>query len=162
VTLAASPTALRAGGRVMLDATPLGRLARPKPRPDDERRLRSLLVSGVEVFVPEVTDFEVRRNLLLHNLLPSIRELDRLKATLIYAPISTPVMLRAAELWADARRRGHPTADPRELDCDVVLAAQALDVGAAVLTENISHLSRYVTALDWRTVAPPPPMPPSP
>ena len=31
-------------------------------------------------------------------------------------------MLRAAELWAQARRRGRPTADPKELDCDVILA----------------------------------------
>src|SRR5687768_5053140 len=103
----------------MLDATPLGRLAHPAQRADDERRLRSLLSAGVVVLLPEVTDFEVRRNLLLHNLVASIRKLDLLKVTLVYVPITTAVMLKAADLWADARRRGHPTADAKELDCDV-------------------------------------------
>lgn len=144
-------------GRVMLDSTPLGRLAHRAPRPDDARWLDSLLAARVQVFLPEIIDFEVRRNLLLHNLAPSIAALDVLKTRLTYWPITTSTMLRAAELWADARRRGHPTADPKELDCDVILAAQALDAGAAVATENVGHLSRYVTAFDWRTVTPPAP-----
>jgi predicted nucleic acid-binding protein len=63
-------------------------------------------------------------------------------------------MLRAAELWADARRRGNPTADPKELDADVILAAMALEAGAIVATENVGHLSRYVTAKHWRDIAP--------
>ena len=46
------------------------------------------------------------------------------------------------------------SADWRELDCDVILAAQALEAGAVVATENVGHLSRYVTALDWRVITP--------
>ena len=61
-------------------------------------------------------------------------------------------MLRAAELWADARRRGKPTADPKELDADVILAAQAIEAGAIVATENVGHLSRYVTARHWSAI----------
>src|SRR5205085_12567780 len=57
---------------------------------------------------------------------------------------------RAAGLWADARRRGTPTADPRSLDCDVILAAQALQAEAVVATENVGQLSRYGRALHWR------------
>jgi predicted nucleic acid-binding protein len=63
-------------------------------------------------------------------------------------------MLKAAELWADARRSGHPTADPKELDCDVIIAAQALESGAVVATENVGHLSRFVTSSDWRLIKP--------
>jgi len=55
-------------------------------------------------------------------------------------------MLRAAELWALARNRGTPTADPKELDGDVILAAQAEQVRAVVATDNVGHLSRFVQA----------------
>ena len=58
-------------------------------------------------------------------------------------------MLKAAELWAEARRSGMPTADPKELDCDVILAAQALGIDGIVATENIGHLSRFVAAKHW-------------
>jgi predicted nucleic acid-binding protein len=83
-----------------------------------------------------------------------LRRLDQLKATLTYLPLSTSIMLEAARLWAQARQQGHPTADPKELDCDVILAAQALEVGAIVITDNIGHLSRFVEARKWAEVAP--------
>ena len=102
----------------------------------------------------------MRRSLLLHGLADSIAALDMLKSRLIYVPITTAVMLRAAELWADARRTGRPTADPKELDCDVILAGQALSVGAEVATENVAHLGRYVQTVQWTAIPPSSPAPP--
>jgi len=61
-------------------------------------------------------------------------------------------MRRAAELWAQARNRGTPTAPPEALDADVILAAQAERAGAIVATENVGHLARYVTARHWRDI----------
>jgi len=61
-------------------------------------------------------------------------------------------MLRAAELWAEVRRRGRPTADPQALDGDVILAAQTLSIGGRVATENVGHLSLFVEAADWNVV----------
>ena len=61
-------------------------------------------------------------------------------------------MLRAAELWAEARKRGQPTADPKVLDGDVILAAQALQVGGIVVTDNIGHLSQFVDARRWSDI----------
>jgi predicted nucleic acid-binding protein len=78
--------------------------------------------------------------------------LDRLQRNLIYSPITTAIMLRAAELWADARRQGVPTADRQALDCDVILAAQAIELGAVVVSENARHLSRYVPTVRWRDI----------
>lgn len=141
---------------IILDASPLGRLAKARPHPDDLRRLDGLLAAHVRVLVSEVADYEVRRSLLLHNLTASVQALDMLRAHLVFVPITSAVMGTAAELWADARRAGQPTADPKELDCDVILAAQAMEADAIVATENVGHLSRYVTAVEWRLIAPAP------
>jgi len=107
---------------------------------------------GTELIVPEIADFEVRRELIRAGLVQSVQRLDALKAQLTYLPLDTQTMLRAAELWARARSQGIPTADPRELDCDVILAAQAERAGALVVTENVGHLARFVTARHWRDV----------
>jgi predicted nucleic acid-binding protein len=135
--------------RVVLDTGPLGRLAHPRPAAGIQAWFTDLAAAGTIIAVPEVADYEIRRNLILHGLDASIAELDRLKFTLTYLPITTAVMRRAAGLWADARRRGRATAPDHALDCDVILAAQALEFDAMVATENVRHLSQFVNAFDW-------------
>ena len=139
---------------IILDAGPLGRIAHPRPNREIAEWLTGLLKAGVTVILPEIADYEVRRNLLLEGLAQSIARLDQLKKALIYLPLTTKVMLRAAELWAEARKSGRPTADPKALDCDVILAAQAEQAGAIVATENVGHLSFFVEARDWRSLCP--------
>jgi len=68
-------------------------------------------------------------------------------------------MLRAAELWAAARRAGRPTAPPEALDGDCLLAAQALLAAGSgdvvtVATDNVGHLARFVDARLWETIVP--------
>jgi predicted nucleic acid-binding protein len=107
--------------------------------------------------LPEITDYEVRRELLRVGKVASIRRLDLLKAAITYRPITTEVMLKAAELWAEARKRGRPTADPKALNGDVILAAQAtlvVEEGNEVIvaTTNVGHLSQFVDAREWRLI----------
>jgi predicted nucleic acid-binding protein len=139
---------------IMLDSGPLGQLAHHRAAPAITAWLRSLLIAKRKIVVPEISDYEIRRSLLLHDRHKSLAVLDGFKNSLLYQPISTSAMLRAAALWADARRRGSPTADPKELDCDVILAAMALEAGAIIATENIGHLSRYTTAKHWKDIDP--------
>jgi len=66
---------------------------------------------------------------------------------------------RAAELWADARNRGLSTGDPKKLDVDVILAAQALTLAVPaadqlVATSNVAHLSHFVRADLWANITP--------
>jgi hypothetical protein len=67
----------------------------------------------------------IRRTLIHAGATSSLARLDRLEIGLDHAPITTDVMLRAAELWAQARIRGLPTAPPDALNGDDILAAQA-------------------------------------
>ena len=134
----------------VLDTGPLGRLTHPARNPEIVLWLEAQLEQGIPIFIPEIADYELRRNLLLEGLSRSVERLDRLKAALVYLPITTSMMLHAAELWATTRRRGRPTADVQALDGDVILAAQTLAVGGRVVTDNIGHLSLFVEAADWR------------
>lgn len=136
----------------VLDTGPLGRLTHPARNPQIVIWLERQLAEGISVIIPEIADYELRRSLLLENLERSVVRLDKLKTMLVYLPITTSVMLRAAELWAEARRRGRPTADPQALDGDVILASQTLSIGGRVATENAGHLSLFVEAADWNVV----------
>jgi predicted nucleic acid-binding protein len=147
---------------VVLDAGPLGLVANPKGRPravQCRQWARDLLAAGLRVVVPEIADYEIRRELLRRGATASLQRLDQVKAGLEYDPITTAVMLRAAALWAAARRAGRPTAPPEALDGDCLLAAQALlaagpgDV-VTVATDNVGHLAQFVDARPWETIAP--------
>ncbi|HQH70553.1 MAG TPA: PIN domain-containing protein [bacterium] len=135
---------------LLLDTGPLGRITHPRPNLEIVHWLQDLLRAGVPVIVPEIADYELRRNLILENLIPSLHRLDQLKEVLNYLPLTTETMLHAAQLWAQVRKQGYPTADPKSLDGDVFLAAQAIQADAAIATENINHLNRIVDARHWR------------
>jgi len=110
-----------------------------------------------EAKVPEIADYELRRELLRMDKIDGIKRLDALKDILGYIPITTQMMLVAAEFWAQARKKGKPTADDKALDGDVILAAQArviMDGGKNVViaTTNVGHLSRFVNAKEWKGI----------
>jgi predicted nucleic acid-binding protein len=109
--------------------------------------------------VPEIVDYELRRELLRSQKTASIARLDRFVAhpTVTFLPITSTAMKLAAQLWARARQQGVPTADPQALDVDVILAAQVLAAGIppadfTVATSNVSHLSRFVPAGVWSAI----------
>jgi predicted nucleic acid-binding protein len=138
--------------RVALDSGPLGRLCHPQANIAFGAWFDQLLTGGATVFIPEISDYELRRELIRAGLSRGIERLNGFKRRLHYLPITTATMLRAAEMWADARNRGLPTADPKELDCDVILAAQAERVKAIVATDNVGHLARFVKAQRWEDI----------
>lgn len=147
---------------IVLDAGPLGLASNPPGKPDAARCrqwLRDMDATGALIVVPEVADFEVRRELIRAGATAGVGRLDRLEAGLAYDPITTPAMRRAAELWAAVRNAGVPTAHPLALDADCVLAAQALLLGGpgdvvTIATNNVRHVTRFpgVDARVWETV----------
>jgi predicted nucleic acid-binding protein len=67
--------------------------------------------------------------------------------------VSAKNFLDAAAMWAQARRGGYPTAPERHVDWDILIAAQAKEIPAVVVTSNEKHLTRYgVDARDWHKV----------
>ena len=145
---------------VVLDTGPLGLASNPRLSAESHRcRLwvRGLVARGVRVVVPEIADYELRRELVRAGKAAGVQRLDAMKEALEYLPIGTDAMLEAAKLWAAARNAGLPTAPREALDGDAILAAQALTMGlpageVLVATTNVGHLSRFVDARDWTTV----------
>ena len=145
---------------ILLDSGPLGMVTNPKAKGLPlacQQWLKTLLKGGERFAIPESADYEVRRELLRANLLKSIHRLDHLTQTLEYIPIQTDTMLLAASLWAEVRKMGQPTADPKALDGDVILAAQAQILAnkmtpVIIATTNVGHLSRFATALNWQDI----------
>jgi predicted nucleic acid-binding protein len=142
---------------VVLDTGPLGMISNPRgkaPALRCRQWVKDLTAAGVRVFIPEVADYEIRRELLRVGATTGLGRLDQVKSLLDYAPITTDVMLRAAELWATARRAGRPNASPEALDGDCILAATALlaagpgDV-VTVATDNVGHLGQFIDARSW-------------
>lgn len=142
---------------IVLDSGPLGRLCNPsgsKPAREAGAWARGHLERGHRLVVPEISDYEVRRELVRADLGDAVTRLDELGAGLGSVPVTSAMWRRAAGLWADARTRGRATAPDHALDGDVLLAAQALELATehedvVVVTTNTKHLDRYVPAVRW-------------
>ncbi len=145
---------------VVLDTGVLGIATNPSGNPKSARCVQWLLElgqSGHAVVVPEIADYELRRELVLQRKLRSLARLDALHMQATYVSITTKVMLLAADFWAQARRQGRKTADDKALDGDVILAAQAsllthLGDEIVVATTNVKHLSLFVDARLWQDI----------
>jgi predicted nucleic acid-binding protein len=149
-------------GAIMLDTGPLSLLTERPGRPLREaaqKWLDTLTDAGIPVYVPEVADYELRRELVRASHAASIGRLDTFIAGWPprYVTVTTTAWRLAADLWAQARNAGQQTAPPEALDGDVILAAQAITLavpGLVVATTNPAHLSRFIAAALWQDIAP--------
>ena len=144
---------------IVLDTGPIGLITNPNLSEQSiacnvwlQRHLRS----QSRIVVPEIADYEVRRELIRARKEEGLNRLDTLSQIVEYQPLTTASMRVAAKLWARARQTGQPTAGDNTIDGDMILIAQAmsLDTGAIIATTNVKHLSRFVSADEWQTIEP--------
>lgn len=143
---------------ILLDAGPLSMAAHPRKNSEIRAWIQGhiRLQTGI-VAVPEIADYEVRRELLRAKRKSGLERLDTLKTTLLYVPLTTEIMLQAAVFWAQMRQAGTPTAAAVAIDADVILAATAAGLQARgddviIATTNVRHLTRMVPALLWHEI----------
>lgn len=160
---------------VFLDEGPLSWVTqKPGETPDSDACqawVINLMTQGVLVCVAEVTDYELRRELLRQELRreamgqPKRGSVARLDSFIAlpgrYVPVSTNAMRQAADMWAQIRNAGQPTASDKALDGDVILAAQVSIFAATqgiplseiiVATTNVKHIDRFVQADLWSNI----------
>ncbi|MDX2043721.1 MAG: nuclease [Acidobacteriota bacterium] len=144
---------------ILLDSGPLSLLSMPHKPPlavACQQWFEKLAGQGTEFAVPEITDYELRRELLRAGKSNGIAELESLIKRTTYLPISTQAMRQAAMFWAQARQQGQPTAGDKNLDADMILCAQAMTLGTPdfiVATTNLRHLRRFVPAALWQNIS---------
>ena len=114
---------------------------------------------GVEVVVPEVADYEVRRELTRINAVGSLRRLDDLVTLggLSYQPARAPLGAKPHSFGPMPASLASQPHRPDALDADVILAACAATIGhpgdqVLVATQNVGHLARYCDARLWTTI----------
>lgn len=93
---------------VLLDAGPLGMATNPNTRPEHERCafwLRALPSYGYTPVLPEIADYEVRRELIRANKTSGLRRLDVLKSRARYLPLTTEVLTGQTVIVATANLR---------------------------------------------------------
>lgn len=119
---------------VLLDSDVLGMATNPKGTPENvacATWVKELILRGNEVRVPDIIDYELRRGLLWNakrsgvQTTKGIKRLDDLRKTVGHLPLDTETMMLASDLWAETMFSGRPIADPKALNADVILAAQA-------------------------------------
>jgi predicted nucleic acid-binding protein len=143
---------------VLLDAGPLGLVTNPKLSPLSvacTEWLQRLVSRRIRILLPEIADYEVRRELWRASKVKGIERLDALGNLLEYLPLTTAAMRHAALFWAKARQEGLPTAGDKTIDGDMILAGQAAALGEAdliIATTNVGHLGRFAPADLWQNI----------
>ena len=145
---------------IVLDTGPLGLVTNPRLSAESvacAQWLQTQITVGSRVLIPEIADYEVRRELLRASKSKGVARLDDLAKVLEYLPITTTVMRQSAQLWAQARQQGQPTAGDKTIDGDMILVAQTMSLAipdVVIATTNVGHLSRFVESELWQTISP--------
>lgn len=143
---------------ILFDEFPLSQVTHPKINQKTKSWLSSLLKTKTVLKVPEIADYELRRELLRQGKEKSLKRLDEFINDVGIIPITRETMRQAAELWAEIRKKGKPTAPDLSLDADVILASQAIIQlkkfdQSIVVTSNLKHISRFcdkgIEVWDW-------------
>ena len=119
--------------------------------------MQKMLEEGATFVLPEVCDFELRRSLLKIDSHSSLSRLDALKLALQFESVTSNTWLRAADVWADCRKKDKPGKADDALDGDVILIAIAQQLAGAeplvIATTNVKHLIDYVDAREWVAIS---------
>ena len=149
---------------VFLDAGPLSLITNPKKTPVTlavAQWVIAMLAARHRFIVPAIADYEVRRELIRAGRFHSITQLDAFNAAVPgrFLSVTDNALFLAAQFWVQSRNSGTTTADPKELNADVLIAAQVIDTrisraDSVIATTNPGHLSLFAPADLWSNIVP--------
>jgi tRNA(fMet)-specific endonuclease VapC len=94
-----------------------------------------------------ITAYEIIRGMRANQAMRQLTEFLKTVKTSDVFPVSMTVLMRAAELWAEAHRSGHP-----QDDADLIIASTALEQRRMLVTGNTDHFAWIsgLTLENWR------------
>ena len=108
---------------------------------------RQYLAEHQRLAFSAITAYEIIRGMHAKRATRQLAEFLQTLDTSDVLPLSMPLLMRAAELWAVGENGGYP-----HDDADLIIAATALDGGRTLVTGNTDHFS-WIDGLrlsDWR------------
>jgi len=110
-------------------------------RRTDARRIESKLQKGLgenaDILISPIVFYEIARGLYRRNMSRHVGFFESLAAEFRWCDLTKSTWDAGARLWASCRKRGTPTGEG--IDRDVLIAVQAREQGAVVVTNNIRH-----------------------
>ncbi|MCL1470499.1 type II toxin-antitoxin system VapC family toxin [Argonema antarcticum] len=93
-----------------------------------------------------ITRYEILRGLKAKGATKQISLFNEFCAKNIVLPLTDEIVIKAADIYADLKKRGLPTGD-----ADILIAASALVLEVAVVTNNQAHFQRipHLQVLNW-------------
>lgn len=120
----------------LLDANTISLLIRTDPAVD--RKVRTADRQGDALILSPLVEYEIRRGLIRKGATRAIELFEALKGGFIYQPFDDDTWTTGARLWAEAHRDGRPLPD-----ADILIAAQALQQNAVLVTANLRHFTYF-------------------
>ncbi|MBI1904085.1 MAG: type II toxin-antitoxin system VapC family toxin [Planctomycetia bacterium] len=131
---------------VLLDTNILSEVLRGR-NPVVQQHARQYLRSHGQFALSAVTRFEIIRGYKEQNASTQLTRFFTFCGHSLVLPVTDDIFDRAADLWVEARRGGHPCAD-----ADLLIAATAIEHRRSLVTSNVGHF-HWMTTLavdDWR------------
>jgi predicted nucleic acid-binding protein len=151
---------------IFLDTNIIGKLSNPNRIPEAlecQGWFERLLTRGAYFTSSELCFYELKRSLILaHSAGGTNRGIERLNDLRMFVdvlPIDRSVSDLAAQIWANTKSQGTPTADRQNLDIDLIIAAhwqllsqQFPGREVVISTTNIKHLALFANAQEWQNI----------
>ena len=130
----------------LLDTDILSELLKQQ-NPAVQQNAANYLSEHGQFAISAITRYEVVRGLKSKQAWRQLNQFHSFCGNTLVLPISDAVLDRASDLWADARKGGHPGRDP-----DLIIAATALESSRVLITGNLAHFSWIpsLTIENWR------------
>ncbi len=131
---------------VLLDNDILSEILKGK-NPQVLGTARTYLAQHQRFAFSAITFYEIVRGFRASQAIGSLSKFILLANGSDVRPVSIPILMRAADLWAEAFRNGHPRGD-----ADLIIAATALDSQRSLVTGNTAHFAWTpgLVVSDWR------------
>jgi tRNA(fMet)-specific endonuclease VapC len=110
-------------------------------------KARQYLAQHLRFAFSSITAYEIIRGMRANQATRQLGEFLKTVGTSDVFPVNMSVLMRAAELWAEAHRSGHP-----QTDADLIIAATALEHSRVLVTGNTTHFAWIpsLTLENWR------------